>query len=229
MYATALKMHGFPEGCANDAATMTASLDLWDLGGLGALCEYLTQDDAARVPADVTVRDTNDGAILHANGQSLLLIGAAVLDLACAEFGHQTCVLNDITNSAFAAGLAALCQPRGMDAVVEWQLNGEQHALCTIDELRITRTSTTDAENALAKSQMKIHSGARAHEVKRNRPSFQSPRAVALKTIEAQSIHTGVEVDDKNWQRVVALANEILVPENEQSRSGGAGVGADGD
>ena len=229
VYATALKMHGLPAGCANDAAAMAMSLDLWGMDGLGALGKFLDRDEAIRVPDQVTLRQSASTAVVDAGGQSLLLVAGSALDLVCAELKDTTVVVKNVTDAVFTAGLTGLCHSRALNAVLEWQFNEELLTLCTAEDPQMSRVQIADTQRETPASEFKLHIGTQALAAKQSNRDLKANNATTLRAIEAQSIRDGVEVDDRSWQRIVALANKILVPENAQSRAGGAGVGADED
>ena len=138
-------------------------------------------------------------------------------------------MVSDLLDTQLAPGLASLARTRDVEAFIEWRTLDEANALSVLDTIELAQTCVDTKAPHLAESQIKIHLGSQARKARDANESFRNGDTISLDQLEINTIRDGARVNAHGWARVVDLANTMLVPENEQSRAGGAGVGADGD
>jgi len=229
IYATAFKMFGMPAGMANDAASIVAAAGLCGLAGLETTQRFLERHEGASLEPEFVVQTTGSTVSISAGGASLLTAGAAALDLACTETDGCAVIISDLTDTVLAPGLARLVRARGVEAFIEWRCANELHSLSVLDEVETARTPVKPPDCLLAETQMRVNLRAHARKARETSLCFRNAAFTSVNQLEAQAVRDGAEVESDGWAQVVALADTMLVPENEQSRSGGAGIGADGD
>ena len=223
-------MFGMPAGMANDAASIVATASLCGVAGLETTQRFLERYEGVSLKHELVVHKTPKGTFyISAGGASLLTAGAAVLDLACTETDGCALIIGDLSDTLVAPGLSRLVRERGIDAFVEWRCANELHCLSVLDEVEIAQAPVKPHGCLLAETQMRINLHVHARKERETNLCFRNAAFTAVNQLEAQSIRDGAEVESDGWAQVVALADTMLVPESEQSRAGGAGIGADGD
>lgn len=230
IYATAFKMFGMPAGMANDAASIVAAASLCGVAGLETTQRFLERHEDVSLKHQLVVHKTTDGTVsISAGGASLLTAGAAVLDLACTETDGCALIIGDLMDTLVAPGLVRLVRARGVEAFIEWRCANELHCLSVLDEVEIAQVPVKPHDCLLAETQMRVNLHVYARKARETSLCFRKAAFTSVNQLEAQAIRDGAEVESDGWAQVVALADTMLVPESEQSRSVGAGVGADGD
>jgi hypothetical protein len=229
IYATAFKMFGMALGTAKDAASIAAATDIWGQDGLDCVLKFLDRGLSKPAETNIVIESTDGRLSLNTTGCSLLTAGSAVLDLACTETHGQPVVVSNLLDTELAPGLACLARARSVDAFIEWRTLNETNALSVLDAIELVHTCVDPKEPQLAESQIRLHLGSLARKARDANDGFRNGDTILLDRLEVNTIRDGARVDAQGWAKIVDLANTMLVPENEQSRAGGAGVGADGD
>ena len=125
LFSTALRAAGFPYGSVNAAVRMVQWAEIFHGNGLIFLerCRgIMPKPDAAAVRV---LRESERSAAVDAGGQSALLIGPALLDLATAKaraFGLGSVTATRLRDLLYLGQLAELAANRGLACALSFQV-----------------------------------------------------------------------------------------------------------
>ena len=218
-YKAAFIAVGLTIGQAIDAERMALWLDRHG-GDTARHLPGVLEDLAGPQSDQPTVSNCDHGVTIDCRNGSVLAVGPAAVDVAIAESrtsGVAKARLINARDLEFSGGLAAIVLAREAHAALSWRLpwmNVPSHLVVkggevfgTLPKARSTNRSTIEGEVAL-----------------NFRPDCCRSMAGGLLRPLEQLL-----LDDAVWIQIQSVANDGLVPESDESRTLGAGIGADED
>ena len=227
-YADAFTMLGFPRGAANDAAALVGWSDRHGFEGVKRLADSLDRLEKTRFSSPAILADSPQGIELDAGGASVLETGVPALDFTHSG-GAGICVvtLYNVEDIALSLGLGQVAMERELDLTVSWRCDEYLYQVFA-HPVKDTLEVVVSPGAGGPESNVIVMTPAGDTERSRGIDASVFPSALLAERARAALID-GIEVDDQAWVQVVRIAEQILIPESQTSRSTGAGVGADED
>ena len=224
-YMLTFEALGFGAGSAFEAATMATWCDVHGFDGIGLIHSQIARPPLGeyRPPEVVTAPD---GALcLDALGNSLFRIGPGVLEIGHAEFvrGQTDRVrIVNVEDLGVIPGLAFIATQRAIVGALQGCMGGTSLTAFASPTAQVEVIWSTQA---FANDELVICYG---------EPDDRLPNADVshrlspdlLRQREEHALVNGLSFPDADWRQVLDVAKQYLVPESDQSRERGAGIGA---
>lgn len=236
-YVRALTASGIDFGIVEDAANMVIELDINSMNGVGLLMTALSENKQYE-----TIRglnnfnfeiDSSSTLVVDVGSRSILEVGPLLLDYFLADRianDRKTLVINNVSDVELSAGLARLASNRGESLDLHWK-EAELHKLACVrrgdSSILVTSNTVSGNDNQLEGKSVKIEL---LDDETENKMKCVKATNVAsehvLKPNEFSPLRK-LSINAVLWRKLNDMGLNALVPDTYQSRTSGAGLGAD--
>ncbi len=224
---------GYSVGDYEDAAMMIAWAELHGLEGLAMVEKALPHlSKTVKKPFDICYQD-EIFTIIDANNHSILTCGAVITDVIAAKSirrGTAALRLLNVYNRKLLLGYLGKYALQGHHISATWQASGKVGYIANYQAgniLPVIRRYDTDevhmnfpkarSMNILFSQQVSFQFS--EQETHYATLALETPPN-SLQLLEENAYRNGIEVSEKLWHELKALAANNLVPTSEQSRQG---------
>jgi len=203
---------GFPYGADEDAAYIITWLELYNLKGIDLFCEFV---EKFYHQYDYKIDVSNNEKKIDLKNKSNLMTGPGVIDYLVSKFhinNENTYFLTNCYDPIFLIPILS----KYIKKDIYSKILQDNEILCLIDKEKILINKKL-FDNKINNS-ITINLS--------NKPNSNQTLDIDINLKDSvKYLSVGLNPDQKNWDKIAALAFKSYVPESEESRSKGAGGG----
>ena len=203
---------GFPYGADEDAAYIVTWLELYNLKGINLFCSFIEKfDDKYDYEIDLLKNER----IINLKNKSNLIAGPGIVDYLMSKFNINKINEHRLINCFDPIFLIPIFSKYIKKRIYAKILNNNE-ILCLVDKEKISINRKL-FDNKINNS-ITINLS--------NKPNSNQTLDIDINLKDSvKYLSVGLNPDQKNWDKIAALAFKSYVPESEESRSKGAGGG----